>query len=155
MKKKVAVGVLQGGVRSFKARREVESLSSIQMADAQVKADGVISFLRMMFSGADVDGSGSLSAGELSSLVRNYYKEERVARSLVKVEGEVARAMEVFDTDNSGDLSFDEFIMMVAKSEEFKFKLNDAEKTAIIDSCCGFIGLWDGTQAASTMDSTS
>jgi len=134
MKKKVAVGVLQGGVRSFKARREVESLSSIQMADAQVKADGVISFLRMMFSGADVDGSGSLSAGELSSLVRNYYKEERVARSLVKVEGEVARAMEVFDTDKSGDLSFDEFIMMVAKSEEFKFKLNDVERAAIIEA---------------------
>jgi len=134
MKKKVAVGVLQGGVRSFKARREVESLSSIQMADAQVKADGVISFLRMMFSGADVDGSGSLNAGELSSLVRNYYKEERVARSLVKVEGEVARAMEVFDTDKSGDLSFDEFIMMVAKSEEFKFKLNDVERAAIIEA---------------------
>ena len=48
------------------------------------------------------------------------------------VEEEVKRAMITYDADQSGALSFTEFVVMVAKSPDFKFKLTEEEKQGMM-----------------------
>ena len=47
---------------------------------------------------------------------------------------QVDRAFAVFDEDGSGALDFREFVNMMCKSEEFKFKLTNAQKAELQDA---------------------
>jgi len=87
-------------------------------------------FVPALFEKCDENGDGELSAKELAVLVRDYYRHEKVGRSLSKVEKEVNEAMVEFDADSSGMLSFTEFVTMCCRSEAFRFKLRDEDKEA-------------------------
>jgi len=92
----------------------------------------VVFLMHIWFKEADVDKSGTLSPEELATLLKQYYKRERLMRSLKTVQAEVERAMLVFDHDQGGSLDFVEFLTMVATSPEFKFKLADDVKLQIL-----------------------
>jgi Ca2+-binding EF-hand superfamily protein len=92
--------------------------------------------LRQAFRDADQDGSGELDTEEVRSVLRSVYEEEdkqrktsgtrkssiykRSSSSVLDNEGEFARAVEDFvalaDTDMSGQVSWEEFKIAIAKS---------------------------------------
>lgn len=85
-----------------------------------------------MFKDADADGSGKLDKAELASLLKEYYKTEKLSRRLSSVQEEIDAAMAEYDTDGNGELDFKEFIFMAATSKEFKFRLTQMEKKEML-----------------------
>ena len=79
----------------------------------------------------DVDENGRLDKEELVEVLKAFYELEGVLRSLAVVNAEVHTAMRLYDTDESGELDFGEFIDMVCdvsfeKSKRFfRFRVAD------------------------------
>ena len=42
--------------------------------------------------------------------------------------------MEVYDADGSGSLDFEEFVVMVCTSDQFKFKFDNSERQFALES---------------------
>ena len=73
-------------------------------------ADGCLALLKELFIEADVDRSGYIDAHELSLMLKQYYRQEGLARNLTKIRKEVDAAMAKYDGDGNGQLDFGEFI---------------------------------------------
>jgi len=86
-----------------------------------------------MFYAVDADGSGDLTIDELAVVIRGWYKENKMARSLDKAKIELQAAMDAHDTDVSGSLNFLEFLTLWSEAEEwFKFEVAPALKKHVI-----------------------
>ena len=94
-------------------------------------ADKATHKLRVLFDGADTDGTGALDLEELAVVVKKYYEAEGKSRSSKVVQKEVHQAMQAFDIDSTGTLCFTEFFRMVRDSEQLKFGFGKHELVAM------------------------
>merc|ERR1712166_1466676 len=104
--------------RSLPIPREI-----VDHETASAQADTVYLKLQQLFDEADADDSGALDEDELSWVLKKYYADEKMSRSLKAVKAEVAMAMTRFDANLNGTLEFGEFVNMFCLSETFKFKM--------------------------------
>lgn len=65
-----------------------------------------------LFLEADEDRSGALDREELAVVMNAMYKGEKIGRPLKKLQAEVDQLMEIYDTDKSGTLEFNEFVAL-------------------------------------------
>jgi len=82
----------------------------------------VIKLLGELFDNYDKDGSGEIDQLEFSSLLKDYYLTEKVARSKAKIDKETITVLSKFDFDGDGTLDFAEYIRIFT-SGHFKFKI--------------------------------
>jgi len=81
------------------------------------------------FLEADTNGGGSLDIQELTTVLKNMYKDQKMSRSTKQITIEVQEAMKKWDVDNSGTLELGECICMYAIDESFQFKWCPAQNT--------------------------
>jgi hypothetical protein len=89
----------------------------------QACATTALNTLKALFVETDVDGSGTLSADDLTTVSKQYYRTEGKSRSTKAVQREVDEAMVVQEQHEKGALCVDEFVHMVLTSSSFNFGL--------------------------------
>jgi len=82
------------------------------------KADGILEYAKQLFDEADVDESGFIDEHELGELIKMLWA--KLSKPFGKADQdrlryEVHAAMQNFDVDDSGTLSFPEFVMLLSK----------------------------------------
>ena len=87
------------------------------------------------FCDADSDETGALNREELATVIQQMHREEGVKRSLEVVQREVEETMHCFDMNDSGELNFLEFVTLMMRAPNFKFKLDEAQKRNVMDLC--------------------
>jgi len=89
--------------------------------------------IEIEFDRADSNFNGFLDRDDLVSAMKALYRKGGISRTKNTVQLEVDNAMAQWDTDAVGHVNFDEFLVLILSSPEFKLPLNTEEKKTMID----------------------
>ena len=93
---------------AFPSEDELEN--GIKLSSRNYEVDDADDFLKTAFAHADADCNGQISTEELKSLLREL--------GLNMSDNDLDKWMEMIDTDNSGEVSFQEFISIFKREKE-------------------------------------
>jgi len=116
-------------------RKKTSSRKKKQKHQVQGEGEALLSVLQTLFEEADKDSSGEIDPDELAEVMRQVYRRQGMMRSVASIRRQVDSLIAHYDRDDTGSLSFNEFVALFCFNPAFKLQITPETKALLAELC--------------------